>query len=468
MEQELKKTITAAAPKSFSVPLWVLVFIESFTIWQMGVVYYSSKVFTINGITPLPVSVDTAALPIALGYLAGTTLAWGAPRRVGLWGRGLAIISLTCILAMFASLPDSLLVLLYYFTVFTCVTFISVGAVLAINVYSLKTALTDGVAAALLSSPFIAALHYHPLALDFRIFNAISALIQLLILIGLSQIPVKTDTVFMPKPPRSKTGEKRKAPVFLISGTLLVFTIVCLCALFSSTAAESVRDGISLYYLTGTGWAALYAWLHFKRRISPFKLYTIFLGITAVGFILWLLPFDLIKPVSLVMQSAAIILCNLAWFMARVLFEKWNRRWVAPVCILIALITVLLHSGLLEALRSQTAALYAIYAGITLVLLVIYFVTEPYLQRVWIDAYKNDNPQSQTFQPAAGKAADLLTRREKEVLPLLISGYDNASIARMLYISDNTVKFHIKNIFQKYDVHTRFELTAKINRLEIK
>ncbi|MEA4911789.1 MAG: hypothetical protein VB092_04125, partial [Oscillospiraceae bacterium] len=327
MEQNTRPaTQQPTARKTFTVPVWVLACIQTFTIWQMGVVYYSSRVFTVDGVTPLPVSVDTAALPIALGYLTGAALAYFFPRRAGLWARLLTAASLACILLMFAPLPERALVALYYFSVLACVAFIGAGAVLAIDIYTLKTALADGIVAALLSAPFIALLHYPPFALDFRAFNALSAVIQLLILAGLTRIPVKLGIAFTPSQRKAAPGEKIQPPVLLIWGTVLVFVVVCLCALFSSTTAEGVENGITLYYLSSAAWAALFAWLRFGKKVSPFLIFTVFLGIAALGFILWLLPFPAIRPVSILLQGTTACTCSLAWFIAAVLFEAWNRR----------------------------------------------------------------------------------------------------------------------------------------------
>ena len=51
-----------------------------------------------------------------------------------------------------------------------------------------------------------------------------------------------------------------------------------------------------------------------------------------------------------------------------------------------------------------------------------------------------------------------LSPREKEVFSLIKEGRSNSEIASDLYISENTVKFHIKNILKK---------TACVNRTEL-
>ena len=53
--------------------------------------------------------------------------------------------------------------------------------------------------------------------------------------------------------------------------------------------------------------------------------------------------------------------------------------------------------------------------------------------------------------------APRLTEREMEVLRLVAKGLNNRDIAKQLYISENTVKNHIRNILEKLQLHSRME-----------
>jgi DNA-binding NarL/FixJ family response regulator len=50
-----------------------------------------------------------------------------------------------------------------------------------------------------------------------------------------------------------------------------------------------------------------------------------------------------------------------------------------------------------------------------------------------------------------------LTRRELEVLTLVAEGHSNAQLARMLWVTEQTVKFHLSNIYRKLNVSNRTE-----------
>src|SRR5437870_127474 len=50
-----------------------------------------------------------------------------------------------------------------------------------------------------------------------------------------------------------------------------------------------------------------------------------------------------------------------------------------------------------------------------------------------------------------------LTRREIEILQLVSEGYSNAQVAQMLWVTEQTVKFHLSNIYRKIDVANRTE-----------
>lgn len=58
-----------------------------------------------------------------------------------------------------------------------------------------------------------------------------------------------------------------------------------------------------------------------------------------------------------------------------------------------------------------------------------------------------------------------LTERQQEVAGLVIRGLSNREISERLSIEEYTVKVHVRDIFQRLEVHRRTALMAKILRL---
>jgi DNA-binding NarL/FixJ family response regulator len=59
--------------------------------------------------------------------------------------------------------------------------------------------------------------------------------------------------------------------------------------------------------------------------------------------------------------------------------------------------------------------------------------------------------------PPANDTIQALTKRELEILHLVAEGLSNEEIGKKIFISRKTVKTHIRNIFDKLQVHNRFK-----------
>jgi two-component system, NarL family, response regulator DegU len=66
------------------------------------------------------------------------------------------------------------------------------------------------------------------------------------------------------------------------------------------------------------------------------------------------------------------------------------------------------------------------------------------------------NPPDETY------LKELLTKRELEILHLLVKGYSNIQIGENLFISNKTVKNHVANVLQKLEVNDRLNAVLKV------
>jgi DNA-binding NarL/FixJ family response regulator len=69
-----------------------------------------------------------------------------------------------------------------------------------------------------------------------------------------------------------------------------------------------------------------------------------------------------------------------------------------------------------------------------------------------LDEFKQMSRSDRTQVPSPR-----LTDRELEVLKLVAQGLNNREIAKQLFISENTVKNHVRNILEKLQLHSRME-----------
>jgi DNA-binding NarL/FixJ family response regulator len=77
----------------------------------------------------------------------------------------------------------------------------------------------------------------------------------------------------------------------------------------------------------------------------------------------------------------------------------------------------------------------------------------PFVARKAIELFRK-------FVPAGSPEADL-TLREREILALLVDGLGYAHIAERLFISLDTVRNHIRHIYEKLQVHSKSQAVAK-------
>ena len=87
----------------------------------------------------------------------------------------------------------------------------------------------------------------------------------------------------------------------------------------------------------------------------------------------------------------------------------------------------------------------------------------PVLARKLLDEFaKPKKPSKQSYDP------DALTERETEVLELMVDGVtSNRKLAKQLGVSENTVKFHVRNILDKLHLHNRAQVVAYALRHQI-
>ncbi|GLS14831.1 LuxR C-terminal-related transcriptional regulator [Hydrogenophaga electricum] len=87
-----------------------------------------------------------------------------------------------------------------------------------------------------------------------------------------------------------------------------------------------------------------------------------------------------------------------------------------------------------------------------------------YLQRL-LQAFGPLPAETELPGDLPGGVLEPLTRKELRVLQLLVEGYSNNAMAEKLYVSDSTVRTHLRNINMKLGAHSRTQAVAIARRL---
>jgi DNA-binding NarL/FixJ family response regulator len=135
--------------------------------------------------------------------------------------------------------------------------------------------------------------------------------------------------------------------------------------------------------------------------------------------------------------------------------------------------------GVVETIRKQDAAAHVIvlttYDTDSEILRAIKAGTKAYLLKDArreelldcirrVDRGETCIPASLVGKVAAGLSSESLTARELNVLDLLAQGKSNKEIGVSLYVSETTVKSHLRSIFRKLDVISRTEAITVATR----
>ena len=81
--------------------------------------------------------------------------------------------------------------------------------------------------------------------------------------------------------------------------------------------------------------------------------------------------------------------------------------------------------------------------------------------------YGNRAPAAPVASSRAAAEVAELTRRELEILRLVAEGHSNTQLAKMLWVTEQTIKFHLSNVYRKLKVANRTEASrwAQLNGL---
>lgn len=82
-------------------------------------------------------------------------------------------------------------------------------------------------------------------------------------------------------------------------------------------------------------------------------------------------------------------------------------------------------------------------------------------------AAEDEEEEESSNAEVAAEWLNEITPREKELLRLLVQGYDNQRIAEELFLAEQTVKNRVSAIYSKLNVHNRLDAIRKLRAMNI-
>ncbi len=381
-------------------------------------------------------------------------------------------VSLAVTIALYLPLGNKLLAALIGAQTFCCVFLIGVCISVAVNLFTEKTELYDILVTAVFADIIIAVLQNDIFPVSYGVFHAFTTAALCLILFFFFRLPAKQWPEYV------KKGDVITKPKRLFAGVFFLIGISCILSLFGNAVSESVPHGVTIFSLS-TALGGVIVFLIWKLLgVSPIKCGKVLIALGAVGFLFAVAgsQHEGFLYVACVLLGCGNLACCLSAFFGIALADRYPSRFITPTIIILAVVTVVIHTALLEALRDNVSMLYIIYAIPALIACVAYLILEPHL--IW-SAWREDihMPESTdkgedtgSEAPAASDslvtleailtphADGTLSGQELRIAGLILNGYTGTEIAAMLKISENTVKGYRKNLYAKLNIHSMKEL----------
>ncbi len=459
--------------KRIDIPLWRLICFAMFNFWQMGFIYYFLEPSSaLDGKIPLPINVDNATSLMVVCYLLGILTMIFLPRIVVWTQRITTGVALLSAVGFFLPLPEDALRFNIYLQVFCCCLLIGFETFLVVNYFSEKSSIKYLTFAYGVPFFLIALVQNELISVNFSIFcfGMMAALV--LLFIFFLRMPAGKEQ----QPCYVKKSDGITAPKKLIWGTYLLVFITAVMGTSGPAIVGKIKHGVTIMYLVDAATCLVFYLLYKKANIHPFRLIPVSVGLGGLGFLLMIVtPYvPALSYVACGLIGFGMVSCQVGPLYGVPIMKSYPSRYISPAIIGLALTAVLTHAVIAEIFLGAPTALYIVYAVIMGVLVFVYTQVEPFLmfalRRRSTDHKEVLDTENVTADAGVSEEKEIydpfsvLSPKEKEVAELICLGYTNGDIAKLLFISEYTVKDHTKKIYPKMGVHSRFELATLVSR----
>jgi DNA-binding CsgD family transcriptional regulator len=464
--------------KRLNIRLPLLICFSMFAAWQMGMVYFSGQTMSVDGRTPLPVKVGDVTAIIASGYILSIVVMILLSRFIVWMERLTCAAALLSALALFLPLPPQTLAFVLYVHYFCCCFMIGFETAVMIGLFTENTAILHLTAAYGVSMILVAALHNDFIDVPFSYFRMFTVAACAMQLLFYCKLPGNVWPAYV------KKSDKIVARKMLFVGIFMWAAMACFVILFGIAVAETVSHGVFVFYLASAvaSFVMLLLWKCFGiRPLSVFTIATVIGALGSIGAISSLF----IPGVALAACAFLGIASMLCWMnplICILLVKKYPSRFISPAVIGSALVAVLIHTALLNALRDNTAVLYLAYLAIAVSMVVLFLVLRPYLEYAFSEPTEKNETQSAGIETPPANSADSspaqdwrkmlqanaydpLSQGELDVAGCIMKGYRTEEIARVLPYTLESVKTYRKRLYSKLQINRSRQLFLRAEKI---
>jgi DNA-binding CsgD family transcriptional regulator len=489
--------------KRLNLRLPLLICFAMYSAWQMGVVYFSGETLSIDGRAPLPVSIDDLTVLIAAGYMLSILVMIFLPRITVWTERITAITALLSALALYLPVSPGTLAMFYYLQCFCCLFMIGFETAIIVNLFSEKTTIKHLLVAYGLTNVFIAVLQNDFYKVTFPTFRLFTVVALALMLVFFFRLPANVWPRYV------KKSDGFAAPVSLYTGVFILCALDCFATLFGIAVAESIRHGLLVIYISSAAFGLIIYILWKRYNITPLQSCSVLVAMTALGFVLAIASrfAPVLSLAACALLGAGVTCCWLNPFFGLLIAKRHPSRFIVPICIGIAFVTVLIHSALLDALRNNLTVLYVVYLVIAVSLVILYLILQPYLgysfrgrtlrDIIGVVAEETEEEaaeakiipvnraalltKTETAESAAPVDVPLherrmkilmthalspLTNREYQLADCIMRGLRRSEIAQEMGIEPESITKYSNRIYNKFAIHRRQDLFRLAEKLE--
>jgi DNA-binding CsgD family transcriptional regulator len=454
----------------------VIIMYSLFSIWQMVVMWMSSTTgyITDGALLKMPVSVNYTGLAYGSLFVSAVVFSF-FPEYCLRFCRILGVLASLCVFFCFFYFDLPFCNVLYCILTICAASLTAAYVVVMISMFTLRDIWLENLAEIFFIGLFSLILLNGKYEIPFKFYNAVSFVSLLLCTISYFLLEEK-NTDFT-----DFSGKKPPHRLLIFLGFTAFFTMF---ALTITTPLSLYIRNANIFLFSGQILTVFLLIFLERKTGNLYSVLSICAFISTAGLVL--ISCGFMKPLACFLLGTASSMSVTGMLIAGYAFSRYKSRFIAPAAVIVSGLATGGGQILYNLLKNRLTFYYIIMIGIYVIFIISYEFFVPVIEYrsgygsmqlnhdsvlyPGIPAVKvgkiTDTAEETVHAAVVVPVAEELSRREYEVVNLILSGYTATQIAAALFISLNTVKTHTKNIYSKLGINSKkelFELMRKKN-----